>query len=139
MSVTRVPQFPESVIRRGAANARGDLDVYSTTQVDVAISAATAGIDLSAYTLLSTTASISGALNSDINLVEMDVNNLETTVQDISGALTIDIENLDLSLTEAVFNHIEPDGTSPSVSGSFYAWGRIDAISGGPLYVQLFR
>jgi hypothetical protein len=107
---------------------RNNLEVYSISQVDAAISA----VDLSAYTPLSTTESISGALNTDIN-------SLETTVQDISGNLSIDIENLDISLTEAIFTHISVDGTSPTVTGSAYAWGRIDAISGGPLYVQLFK
>jgi hypothetical protein len=132
MSVTRVPSLLEQAIKSNAggtnAQVRQQLEVYSISQVDAAISA----VDLSAYTPLSTTASISGALNSEINL-------LETTVQDISGNLSIDIENLDVSLTQAIFTHISVDGTSPSVTGAAYAWGKIEAISGGPLYVQLFR
>jgi hypothetical protein len=79
------------VIRRGQAAARNDLDVYSRSETLLAIPE----VDLSAYTPLSTTASISGDLNSDINL-------LETTVHDISGALTTDIENLDLSFTQKI-------------------------------------
>ena len=128
----RIPSLLEQAIKSNAggtnAQVRQQLEVYSISQVDAAISA----VDLSAYTLLSTTSSISGDLNSEINL-------LETTVQDISGNLSIDIENLDVSLTQAIFTHISVDGTSPTVTGSAYAWGRIDAISGGPLYVQLFK
>jgi len=132
MSVTRQKSLLELSTQSNAGgtnpSVRTNLEVYSKVEVDGQISA----IDLSAYTLLSTTSSISGDLNSEINL-------LETTVQDISGALTTDIENLDISLTQAVFTHISVDGTSPTVTGSAYAWGRIDAISGGPLYVQLFK
>jgi hypothetical protein len=132
MSVTRIPSLLEQAIKSNAGNTnvpvRQQLEVYSISEVDSAISA----IDLSAYTPLSTTSSISGALNSEINL-------LETTVQDISGNLSIDIENLDVSLTQAIFTHISVDGTSPTVTGSAYAWGKIEAISGGPMWIQLFK
>lgn len=98
MSVTRVPQFPESVIRRGQANARNDLDVYSKAEVDAEI----AGVDLSLYTPLSTTASISGGLDTRLDVVEADIVALESLTQDISGNLTIDINNVDLALTEKI-------------------------------------
>lgn len=115
MSVTRVPQFPESVLRRGQTNARSDLDVYSKNEVDVAISGATAGIDLSAYTPLTTTASI-------------------------SGDLAIDISNLDVSLTQAIVDYVVVDGSTPSVTGSFFAWGKIEGVvSGAPYWIQLFK
>jgi len=91
MSVVRSKTFVELVAQRTPANARNDLDVYSRSETIAAIPE----VDLSAYTPLSTTASISGALSSEIN-------SLETTVHDISGALTTDIENLDLSFTQKI-------------------------------------
>lgn len=118
MSVTRVPQFPESVIRRGQANARNDLDVYSRGEVDAEIGS----IDLSPYATNSTVASISGGLDTRIDALEgtvitLDANTdaLAVDVQSISAALTTDIENLDLSLTQKIAVDCL---TSEAVSGS---------------------
>jgi hypothetical protein len=101
---TRQKTFVELVSQRTPANARNDLDVYSRSETLAAIPE----VDLSAYTLLSTTASVSGALSNEINL-------LETNVQDISGALTTDISNLDLSFTQKIS---EECMLSEGVSGS---------------------
>jgi hypothetical protein len=121
---TRQKTFVELVSQRTPANARNDLDVYSRSETLLAIPE----VDLSGYTPLSTTLAISGGLDS-----------LEASTIAISAGLTTDIENLDISLSQAIFTHISVDGTSPTITGAAYAWGRIDAISGGPLYVQLFK
>lgn len=131
MSVTRQRQFPELVATRTPAAARSDLQVYSISEVNGQISA----IDLSPYALTSTVASISGGLDTRLDSAEATIVTLNTTTANISG----DVIDLDLSLTTAIFDHISPDGTSPSVTGSMNAWGKITAISGGPFYIQLFK
>lgn len=98
MAVTRVPQFPEQVIRRGQANARNDLNVYSKQEVDAEINA----LDLTPYALTSTVASISGGLDTRLDVAEADIVALETLTQNISGNLSIDINNLDISLTQKI-------------------------------------
>lgn len=98
MSITRQRQFPELVATRTPAAARSDLQVYSISQVDAQI----AGLDLSPYALTSTVASISGGLDTRLDVAEADIVALETLTQDISGNLSIDINNLDLSLTQKI-------------------------------------
>ena len=106
MAVTRIKQFPELISIRGKVNARNDLDVYSKAEVNASISA----INLTPYTLLTTTASISGSLNSSIQ-------SLNTTTQTISGNLTTDIDNLDLSMTQLFATTFDTSGSS-AVAGS---------------------
>lgn len=88
----------ELVAQRTPAAARGDLQVYSISEVDGQISA----IDLSPYATTSTVANISGGLDTRLDTAEADIVALETLTQDISGNLTIDINNLDLSLTQKI-------------------------------------
>jgi hypothetical protein len=121
---SRQKQFPELVTIRTPVNARADLQVYSITQTDLAI----AGVNLSAYTPLTTTQSISGSFNTRIGTLESQtvamsgvnttqtnlINSLSSEVAGISG----DIYDLDLSLTtliDTLFNT-----TSTSVSAGSY-------------------
>lgn len=150
MSITRVPSLLEQSIKSntGGTNpsVRTNLEVYSKLEVDGQISA----IDLSPYALTSTIASISGALNSDINLVEVDIANLESDVQDISGNLATltanlsgDIYDLDLSLTSSIATLFNNTSTS-AISGSYaipaQAAGFITvSISGSPYKIAYFN
>ena len=111
----RSKTFVELVNQRTPIDARSDLEVYSIAQTDAAISVATAGIDLSLYTLLSTTESISGGLDSRLDVAEADIVALETLTQDISGNLSIDISNLDLAFTQKIS---EDCMQSEGISGS---------------------
>jgi hypothetical protein len=140
MSITRSKTLLELATQSNSGGTnipvRQQLQVYSISEVDAAI----AGVDLSP--LESQIASISGdvvLLESNVQDISGDLMTLDTTVVEISGNLTIDINNLDISLTQAIFEHIEVDGTSPSISGSMYAWGKITAISGGPFWVALYK
>lgn len=137
MTVTRQNQFPELVIKRTPANARSDLDVFSKAEVTSQISL----IDLSGYTPLTTTSSISGGLDNRIDIIESQIpaisgslDSLETLVTDISGALTIDIDNVLSELTLLELDSIKiievtsaPEGApsganwfTVSISGSNY-------------------
>jgi outer membrane murein-binding lipoprotein Lpp len=135
MSITRVPTLLEQSIKTNAAGladeVRTQLGCASSADVNdalVPLQASVASISGDVYTLETQVAAISG-----------DLSALESEVVAISGALTIDIENLDISLTEAIFDHIEVDGTTPSVSASVNAWGKITAISGGPFWIALYK
>ena len=138
MSITRSKTIVELIAQRTPTATRSDLDVYSKSEVDAEI----AGVDLSLYTQLSTTASISGGLDLRIDVLEIDSTNIQSDLESISTeviAISGDVIDLDISLTEAIFTHVTVDGTTPSVSGSMNAWGKITAISGGPFYIQLFK
>lgn len=132
MPITRVPSLLEQSIKSNAGGTnpevRNQLEVYSTNEVDNLINA----IDLTPYATNSTVASISGSLNSDINA-------LETTVVEVSGNLTIDINNLDISLTQSIVDYVTIDGTTPAVSATPAAWGKIEVISGGPYWIALYQ
>jgi hypothetical protein len=116
---------------------RQRLEIYSSIEVNNLIGA----IDLSPYALNSTVVAVSGSLSSDVVVLEAQVIEISGNVSLLSSevvGISGDVYDLDVSLTSAVFNHIVPDGTSPSVTGTVYRWGRIDAISGGPLWIPLY-
>jgi hypothetical protein len=103
----RIKQFPELVAIRTQENARSDLDVYSKAESN----ALAPIVDLSAYTLLSTTASISGGLDSRLDVAEADIVSLESTTANISA----DVYNFDVALS----NKIQEDCMqSAGISGS---------------------
>ena len=111
MSIIRSKTFVELVSQRTPADARNDLDVYSRSETLAAIPE----VDLSAYTPLTTTASISGGLDSRLDVVEADIVSLETITQDISGNLSIDIDNLDLAFTDKIATDcVQSEGISGS-------------------------
>jgi hypothetical protein len=143
MSITVIPSLLEQSTKSNASGTnpqvRTQLDVYSTSQVNAAISAGLAMVDLSAYTTLAASSTISGSLDTKITDLSgstaSSISSLNNQITSISG----DIQTIDLSLTEAIFTHISPDGTSPSVTATPYAWGKIQTISGGPFWISLFR
>ena len=115
MSITRSKTIVELIAQRTPAATRSDLDVYSKSEVDAEI----AGVDLSLYTPLSTTASISGGLDLRIDVLENDSTDMQSSLEDLSTeviAISGDVIDLDISLTEAIFTHVTVDGTTPSVS-----------------------
>ena len=125
---TRQRSFVELVAQRTAQAARQDLQVYSISEVNSQIGA----IDLTPYATNASVAAISGGLDNRLDVVEAN------TIA-ISANLTTDINNLDLSLSQAIIQHIQIDGTSPVTSATRYAWVRIDIISGGPFYIPIYK
>lgn len=107
MSITRQKEFPELVANRTPSLARGDLQVYSSTQVDNLISA----LDLSPYALNSTVSNISASLDTRIDT-------LETNTALISSNLTTDINNVDLSLTAKIAQDCVQSAGVTGASGS---------------------
>jgi hypothetical protein len=89
MSVTRVPQFPEQVIKRTPALARQDLQVYSIAQVDSSIDS----INLTPYATNTTVEAISAGLNtrltSNESLDTTQTNSLNTLFSTYANSTTV--------------------------------------------------
>ena len=113
MALTRVPQFPEMVIKRGPANARADLGVPSTDDVLVITGPLSGQVQSQAIQITnisgmnisqaSQIASISGALGSLPYATVAYVNSVSAYATTISGNLASDIANIDLSTTQAIY------------------------------------
>lgn len=104
---TRQRTFFELVNQRTPQAARSDLDVYSRAESN----ALTPVVDLSAYTLLSTTSSISGGFDIRLDAVESDIVALDSMTANISA----DVYNYDVALS----NKIQEDCMqSAGISGS---------------------
>jgi hypothetical protein len=145
MSATRIPSLIELSVKSKAGgtnpSVRDELEIYSSTEVDNLLGS----IDLSAYALNTTVNNVTGSLSvTNVRVAEIsgnvidltsDLNILSVEVVGISS----DVYDLDLSLTSSIYNYITIDGTAPATTATKYAWGRINSISGAPLYLQLFR
>lgn len=145
MSTTRVPSLLEQSLKSAAGGTnpavRTALDVYSKAESN----ALTPVVDLSGYTLLTTTASISGGLDTRLDAVEANLDVVEanqanyatiTLVGSITGALATDIENLDVSLTEKIATDcMQSTGISGSGTG-VYGYLNI-TINGVPFKLAL--
>jgi multidrug efflux pump subunit AcrA (membrane-fusion protein) len=141
MPITRIPTLTQLANRTDAANmeasVRNPLQIYSKSEVDAAIAA----IDVS-----SQVAGISGALDARIDVLEATIPSitgglasLNVEVDNVSAQAQIDIINLDVSLTDLIFNHIMINSGTPAVTGSINKWGKIENISGGPFFVPLYK
>ena len=143
----RTLQFPELVAIRGQEAARNDLGVtpFDPTSIQIQINSIS-NVNNIQTSQISSISGVNNIQTSNIQTisgslatVSSNLSELSSDVTNISGNFTTDIFNMDISFTEAIFTHIHPDGTSPTISAHPFIWGRIDVISGGPLYVQMYR
>lgn len=107
------------------SQVRSYLELYSTSEVDAAISA----IDLSPYATNATVASISGDLAADIATNAADLVLLQTDVANISG----DLVDVDLSLTAAI--DLKLDKAGGTVTGDLTVSGNFIVNSTNEIYL----